>query len=302
MKSWSGKTRGGILGYKIFVFLLSTFGLASAYLLLRFVSLYFVFFAPKAYRSIFSYFRNVHGYGVVKSFFKTYLNFYVFGQVLVDKVALLAGLTDKLTFDFEGEEFIRQMASDKTGGILLSAHVGNWEVAGQLLNRIDCPINILLLEAEHQRIKDFLSKIMVVKTENQKVNIIVEKEDFSHLFQINSLVQRNEILGLHADRFLPGGKVLKTTFFGKEAAFPYGPFYLAARFSVPVSFTFAMKDSRNRYHFYASKPKTYLWQRKNSELIIKTVLADYILELEKILKKYPEQWFNYYNFWEATLS
>jgi len=302
MKSWSGKTRGGILGYKIFVFLLRKVGIRSAYFLLRVVSLYYVLFAPKAYRSIYYYFHVIKGYPPAKSFISTYRNFYVFGQVLIDKVALLSGLTDKFTFDFEGEEYIHQIASDKTGGILMSAHAGNWEIAGQLLNRIDCPINILLLDAEHQRIKKFLSEVMVGKTENRQVHIIVEKDDMSHLFELNQLFKHNEILGLHADRFLPGMKVLKTNFLGKEAAFPYGPFYLAARFGIPVSFAFAMKDSRNHYHFYASKPKTYLWQRKNSELIIKTILNDYILELEKILKKYPEQWFNYYNFWETTLS
>ena len=42
---WEGKSRGSVLGYKIFVFCIKKFGLYSAYFVLYFVALYFCFFA-----------------------------------------------------------------------------------------------------------------------------------------------------------------------------------------------------------------------------------------------------------------
>ena len=53
MSSWEGKTRGGVLGYKIFVWTLKNLGISFAYLLLRFVVFYFVFASGKSFTAIF---------------------------------------------------------------------------------------------------------------------------------------------------------------------------------------------------------------------------------------------------------
>ena len=52
MASWEGKTRGGVLGYKIFVWTLKNLGIPFAYILLYPVVTYFIFASPKAIRLI----------------------------------------------------------------------------------------------------------------------------------------------------------------------------------------------------------------------------------------------------------
>ena len=124
MATWKGKTRGGLAGYKFFIFLLKYPGLKFSYLFLRLVVLYYVLFAPKARNPIFYYFNQVLGYSHLKSFRYLFKNFYKLGQVLLDKVALLAGFSSKFTFDFEGEKYLHQMAENE-GGFLIGAHIGN---------------------------------------------------------------------------------------------------------------------------------------------------------------------------------
>ena len=75
-----------------------------------------------------------------------------------------------------------------------------------------------------------------------------------------------------------------------------GPFLLAAKFKVPVSFVFALKESNLHYHFFASKPKSYDHLEKG--LVMQAMLDDFSNEMESKVKRYPEQWFNYYNFWQ----
>jgi predicted LPLAT superfamily acyltransferase len=144
MANWEGKTRGGLLGYRIFVFFIKTLGIRFAYMFLYFVAPYFIFFSRKSYKAQFFYYRHIHHYTAVKSFFSAYLNFCLLGKTLVDKIAVLSGLRDKYTFNFEGEHYLRQMVSDGTGGILINAHVGNWDIAGQLLERLDTTIHVLM--------------------------------------------------------------------------------------------------------------------------------------------------------------
>ncbi|MDD5570077.1 MAG: acyltransferase [Bacteroidales bacterium] len=300
MSLWKGKTRGSVLGYKIFVAILKYLGLPFAYFLLRFVVIYYLLFSPKSIRALFFYFRSVLRLSIIGSFVNICRNYYLFGQILLDKVAMMAEFKTNFTFDFDGEEHLRKMVENNTGGILISAHIGNFEIAGHLLNRLNTKINIVMLDAEHKKIKEYLSGYF----KRNNVNIIAIKDDFSHIYEINKAIENKEIICMHGDRFVSGSKNLTAVFFEKEAGFPNGPFYLAVRYNVPVSFVFAMKENKNHYHFYASSLKYYGAQnmnRKNRDEHIKTIISEYISELEKIIRKYPTQWFNYYNFWEEEL-
>ena len=226
MSSWEGKTRGGVLGYKIFVWTLKHLGLRFAYFLLSFVVIYFVAASGKAFRAIFNFYHDVMKYSRVKAFFSIYLNYYMFGQILLDKIAMLAGFQQKFTFDFEGEEYLRQMHD---GGLLVSAHVGNWEIAGQLLNRLEKRIHIILFDAEHQQIKGYLSDVL----NTRNVNFIVIRDDFSHLLEIKQALANKEIIAMHGDRFIEGNKTVILDFMGKPAAFPIGPVNICLLYTSP---------------------------------------------------------------------
>ena len=185
MSTWKGKTRGGLTGYRIFLYLLQNFGIKPAYGLLYFVASYYVLFARKATAPIRQYFQKIMGFGKLKSLRYLYKNNLTFGKVIIDKVVMMAGIKNKFTFDFEGEHFLHEMASDK-GGMIIGAHVGNWEIAGHLLKRIKCPVHIVMLDAEHQKIKTLLENAMTEK----KMNIIPIKDDMSHLFRIKEALQK----------------------------------------------------------------------------------------------------------------
>jgi len=298
VSSWHGKSRGGVWGYKFFTVVLKNLGLSFAYFFLRFVVIYFILFSPKSLKSSFHYFYSILGYNKIQSVVKIFKNYFIFGQILLDKAAIMSGFKTNLTFDFEGEEHLRKMVEDKTGGLLISAHIGNFEIAGYLLKRLNTKINIVIFDAEHQQIKQYFSDILLIK----HVNVILIKNDFSHVYEISNAFKNKEIVCLHGDRFVEGSKTILCNFFGREAYFPTGPFYLAAKFKVPVSFVFAMKETKNHYHFYGSSLRRFEYPAnliKRNE-VLTGIVNDYILELEKIIKKYPEQWFNYYMFWKKS--
>ncbi len=290
---WKGKTRGGALGHRAFIFLITHVGLSAAYTLLIFVAPYFVLFAPSARKPMYFYFRRILGFSPLKSFRYLFLNNYRFGQVLIDKVALLSGLESKYTFDFEGEEHLHAMAADR-GGFIVGAHMGNWEIAGNLLKRIDTTVHIVMLEAEHEKIKQMLDEVMTGKT----MKIIPIREDMSHIFAMREAMERNELIAIHGDRFLPGSKSITMKLMGHDAELPAGPLSLAIRYNKPVTFVSAIRKPGPHYHFYATTPKTYPSDRKQFQQTLTLAMGDYLRQLEKTIIKYPEQWFNYYYFWK----
>lgn len=294
MPVWQGKSRGTTLGYRIFVSVLKNFGVTPAYWLLIFVALYFWLFSYKSSKPLFHYFHQKMGYSRMKSLRKLYTNYYRFGQTLIDKVVVMAGIRNKFTFHFDGEDNLHKIVARNRGGLLLSAHLGNWEIAGHLFKRLGTRINIVMYDGEHRQIKNYLEQV----TGKRNMNIIVIKDDISHIYAINEALRNNELVCMHADRFVEGSKSIVGDFLGEPARFPIGPFVLAATFKVPVSYVFAFKETNRHYHLYASEVKEYTTGSK--DMITREILTDFIWHVEDKVKQYPEQWFNYYNFWQQS--
>ena len=292
MPSWQGKSKGTTLGYRIFVTILKHAGIFPAYFLLRFVAAYYFLFSWKSSKPIYYFFRNRLHYSPVKSLLRLYTNYYKFGQTLIDRVVVMSGIPNKFTFDFDGEENLHRMVAGKRGGLLLSAHIGNWEIAGHLLKRVAARINIVMFDGEHKQIKTYLESV----TGERNVHIIVIRNDLTHIYEISEALKNNELVCMHADRYLEGNKLLHTALLGSQAKFPMGPFVLGSKFEVPVSFVFAMKESPLHYHFFSTEPKTY--EKGRHAGAMQLMLNDFAIALEEKIHRYPEQWYNYYDFWK----
>jgi predicted LPLAT superfamily acyltransferase len=219
-------------------------------------------------------------------------NIIIFGQTMIDKIAILSGIDTGLTFTHEGIENIEKLVADGKGGILLSAHLGNWEVAGHLLKRIEAPINIVMYDGEAQQMKEYMDQF----EKKRSFNVILIKEDLSHIYEISAALARNELICLHGDRFRPGQRTMQHSFLGEYANFPAGPFILASKLKAPVCFVFAFKETNFHYHFYAEPGKVYEGRGQQG---MERMLDEYVATVEKKIAQYPEQWFNYYDFWKA---
>ena len=290
MPSWQGKSRGNKTGYRIFVWVLKNAGIPSAYLLLRFVAFYFLLFSWKALGSQYNFFKKRLNYSPFRTLISIYKNYYWFGQTMIDKIVLMSGIHHPFRFEFEGEEYLREMVNHNKGGLLLSAHIGNWEIAGHLLQRLGTDMHIVMYDGEQQQIKDYLGSVI----QKHSARIILIKNDLSHIYAIQEALSKNEFVCMHADRFLEGNKTITGSLLGGNARFPAGPFLLARTFQVPVSIVFAMKDGPQDYHFYASPSRTYSGSTDSSA---NELLRDYSSQIEKTILKYPLQWYNYFDFW-----
>ena len=292
MPQWQGRSKATPLGYQIMVFVTRNLGIATAYFILRFVAFYFLVFSRDSTRVIHDLLRRRLKYNWWRSLRFTYRNYFIFAQTLLDKVVVMAGIDNKLTYEFDGEDNLREIVRRGKGGILLSAHVGNWEAAGHLLKRLNTRINVVMYDGEQQQIKDYLESV----TGRRNLNVILVKPDLSHVYAMGEALQNNELICLHADRFLEGNKTTRRVFLGEEANFPLGPFILAASFKAPVSIVFAFKETRSHYHFYGSSILQCTDDESKAEFR-ERLLSAFVDALDQKVKMYPEQWFNYFNFW-----
>lgn len=291
MAEWKGKSRGNKIGYGIFVSIFKNFGVHPAYFILRFVALYYFFFSTETSKHIYNYFHLRIGYGKLKSFFKIYVSYYRLGQMLIDKTMIMSGLKGNFTSESFGAENMRAIIAGNKGGILLGAHLGNWEIAGHYLMGYGDTINILVFDREREQIKNYLDEI----TGGRKFKLIPIKDDLSHIYEIGEALERNEIIATTADRFLSDGKTCSLKFLGEEARFPVGIFQIIKTFRANYSFVYGVKRTATHYNFYCRPHRTV-----TNETTIDMIMEDYVLELEGMVKENPEQWFNYYDFWKKA--
>lgn len=287
--NWEGKSKGTVLGYRIFVFLIKKLGVRSAYFMLYFVASYFVLFSHYGRKSALYYFNKRLGLNKLKSYYNVFKSNFVFGQTIIDKVAISTGMRNSFTYEFDGVNELKKLLAEGKGGVLISAHIGNFEIADFFFKEIDfdSQINIVTVDNERNEIKEYLESV----TGKSNTKFIYIREDLSHIFEINKALSNNELICFTGDRYFENTKYLSAKLLGKEAKFPIGPFSIASRLRVPVAFVYVMKESAKHYHLY-----TRMATAKHRDA--QGLLENYTQSIERILTKYPLQWFNYFDFWE----
>lgn len=289
MSQWDGKSKGTVLGYKIFVFCIKKLGIKAAYTVLVFVAFYYFIFLKESNKQIFYYFHKRLNYPYFKAKILVFKSYFTFGQTIIDKTAISAGLRKKFTYEFDGIELLNDLLAQKKGGVLISAHIGNFEIAEHFFGDInyECQINLVTTDREHSAIKNYLDSV----TQKSSIKFIIIQDDLSHIFEINNALANNELVCFTGDRYFPDSKIMREELLGEAASFPAGPFLIASRLKVPVVFVYVMKEANLHYHLYARQANA----KHRDE---KALLKSYTENLEGMIKKYPLQWFNYFDFWK----
>ena len=285
---WSGKSRGGGFGHAFFVFLIRHCGIRSAYLFLALVCCYFIPFAPRATAAVWDYYRRRHRYGRLRAAAALYRHYYRFGQTLIDRVAIRAGMGDCYDFRFDNYDAFMELLRRGSGVVMIGAHVGCWEAGSRFFSQYEGRLNVVMYDAEWARIREAVERHADMR--NYRI-IPVNGPSLDVVLKIKVALNGGEPVCFQGDRFLSDEHTLTARFMGAEARFPEGPFLLAAKLQTPVVFYFAVREARRRYRFLFTIVDT------DEHPTSMELLDRYVGALEGVLDHYPEQWYNFYKFW-----
>jgi len=291
---WDGRGKGSPLGMRIFITIIAWCGVFPAYALLSVVACWYAL-RDKQGAAAFRAFRSNAGF-THTGFLHIYRHFYAFGMALIDRVAFVALTKPPFTYSLINEDFITGILEKKKGVILVSGHIGTWEIAGNLLSdRLDADIYAVLLDNEKQELKEAFGR---VTGQRRFHTIAVEKEAVAMMIRIQEALRNNGILCLLADR-VTGSAQIKMPFLGKEAVFPLGPFQIAAITGTPVVPCFIVKDGLTHFTLKAYSPILFeKVTRQNRDESVISAIKQFVSIIEEVAKSHPYQWFNFFNFWD----
>jgi len=184
-----------------------------------------------------------------------------------------------------GEEHLDLACEAGRGVILLTAHLGNWELGGRLLvPRLDRLAHIVLAGEQDPDLERYLRR------EGERLRFVTRRHATSTLGLLAAL-RRNEAVAMQGDRPTGERGDALVEFFGAPAAFPIGPFVLARAAGAPVVPAYCAIDADRRYRMTIEPP---IWVKPGEE---EAALATMVATLERAIRAHPTQWFNFFDVW-----
>ena len=252
---------------------------------------FFMLFDRRAYRASYRFFRKRIGRGPLSSFFSVYANEFRLGQIVVDRFALYAGRSFHLQND--DRPVFKRLEEAEPGFVQLGSHAGNFEMAGYLL-RPQKRMGVLVFSGETETVMQQRSAVF----SRSNIEMVPVSEDMSHLFKLNEILWDGGIVSMPGDRLFGSPKRFTCSFFGEPAPFPAGPFMLAAQRSVPMVAVFVMKEGVRKYRVLIRQLGTELDPDAPSRVRAQAMAEEFATYMERVVRQYPTQWFNFYDFWK----
>jgi predicted LPLAT superfamily acyltransferase len=293
--SGSGQLRGGHFGIWLCLFIIRNFGVRISYALMFFPAVYFSFASPDIAATM-NFHRRI--FGKVpwwKRRWFVFKHFFSFGCALIDRVAILGGDTKHFSCNIDGEHHFHNALAEGKGLLLLTAHVGNWQAAGQLLSRINVPINVTGFDKESPEITSLLNS-----ASRQKFKLIPLTGSPTDTLPLVAALRRGEIVAMLGDRAY-GSPSAQINFLGGVASFPIGAYVMAAIAGAPLMHVFSLRESGGRYRFFRFPPQhLQMPPHHERDAYLKNCAELFARDLESVLKRDPFQWYNFYPFWEKS--
>lgn len=182
---------------------------------------------------------------------------------------------------FEGEENLKRILAQNKGAILVSGHLGNWELLGVSLIYWGFKINPIVKFQSN----GLVDKIIQDNRRSLGMGLI-DKKGF--LRPILAALKRNEIVSFLMDQATSRNGVL-VKFFSKEASLPRGAAEFALKTGAPVFSARCFREKPGRYRVVLSEEIKLIRTGDHERDVVENT-AMFIRLIEDMIREHPEQW------------
>jgi lauroyl/myristoyl acyltransferase len=184
---------------------------------------------------------------------------------------------------FDGKENLEAALAMKKGIILLTAHLGNWELGGIFFGNYGLKINVVTIQDSNPRIDEMRRSY---RKQHNVNTITIGDSPFSTVEMLRAL-NEGEVVAMLIDRYHNGLDYMETDFFGRTARFPKGPFTLSRLTGAPIIMAFVIREAGG-YTGIIEPPMVVVHESNEADVLKKVVTM-----LEQRIVKYPDQWYNF---------
>ncbi len=222
--------------------------------------------------------------------FRVFVNY---AQAITNMYALHLGQGVPVETEFEGYEQIKHILDEKRGAIAITGHMGYWQITPFLMaaRKWLPPMTMAMAEEPNRALGEFEEQFRA------KHRIVYTTSSPFATIELANILRRGEFVGMQIDRHM-GAAHIMLPFCGRPAPFPIGSATLARATGSPLVpvFALARKGNRKKCTVLVEKPIEVAHTR-NRDADVRAAMEKVVEVYERYVRTYPEQWFNFYDFW-----
>ncbi len=212
----------------------------------------------------------------------------IFAITMVDRFITKA---DPKAYEFIYDDGDTPLEIFKSSTILLQSHFGGWASSSNA-SRTPNKIHVVMQETMMNSIKEIEEEIDI----KSNISVIdLNQGTIAVSIQIANALMADEIVAIMGDRASNDKAVIKTQFLGKSASFNKNPFQIAYKMGKPILVYFVLYVGIQKYKI--EYIKIDMNKEKPEAEAIDKALKLYVAKYEDVIRRYPNQWLNFFDFW-----
>jgi len=220
-----------------------------------------------------------------RNFAKYLVDFFRFSKVDAEYV--------RKNIKIENIHYFDEALKRGKGVIVLTAHLGNWELGGVVVALSGYPFWVVALSHKNKKVNDFF----ISQRRSKGIQVIPLG---SAARQCYNLLKENKMVALVGDRDFTE-KGIQVDFFGRKTFLPLGPAYLSMKTQASIITGFMLRNPDDTFTLTINKPveidKIALNAPQDKEESLLKIIDAYKVVLEDYIRKYPDQWYMFRRFW-----
>jgi lauroyl/myristoyl acyltransferase len=219
--------------------------------------------------------------------------FFEYGRHTIDVWRLRSeAFTPRITTFEEDARVLSDVRTRGRGFLLVTGHVGNWEMGAVTLRRhglVPAVVGQPELDVDVREMRQSLRDRLGVES-------IDIGSSMATAFRVRAAVDAGRAVALLVDRAYPEDRVA-VPYFGRPTPFLRSPALLARFCRCPILPGFFLRSGDGSYYNVWGEPleaDLSLTPDEDAARMMGSIAAD----LERVVRRHPTQWFNFYRFWD----